>query len=89
MTNTYSRRYEFDSGKGVYDKIAENTKLKKIHGEIGDNLLIRGSLEDLILIEKVFNKGKETIKIHSKEPEGIQLELESIIGVNLSQYRTY
>ncbi len=89
MVNAYSRRFEIDFVKRVYDKIAGNIQLKKIHGEFGDNLLIRGSSENLILVERNSNKEKEIIKIHSKELEATQLKLESIIGISLSQYRIH
>ena len=87
MTNAYSRRYEVDSDKGVYDKLANSQNLKKIHGEIGDPLLIRGNSENLLLIERKNNK--EILKIHSKELEAMQSELEKITGVALSQYRIH
>ena len=81
--NSYSRRYEIDFNKGVYNKIAENSQFKKIYGEVGDPLLIRGNLKNLLLIERKNNNSKEIIKIHSNEPEIMQSELESIIGVKL------
>ena len=86
------RKYEFDFGKGIYKKIAESDKLKKIHGDVGDSILVRGSSRSLILIEKIeqgYNKGKEIIKVHSKEPEIMQSKLEKITGVGFSKYRTY
>ena len=88
MVDAYSRRYEVDFSKEVYNKIAKNTDLNKIHGEIGDSLLVRGSKKDLFLIEKNKN-GKEIIKIHSENPGVIQSQLENITGINLSQYRIF
>ncbi len=83
--NPYSRRYEIDFGNGVYDKIAENSDFKEICGKAGDSLLVRGEPENLFLIERKNNK--EILKIHSKEPEAVQSQLEKITGVALSQYR--
>lgn len=86
--NPYSRRYEIPSSKGVYDKIAENSPFKKIYGEKGDSLLIRGDLRNLLLIEKK-NNNKEILKIHSKEPQNIHSQLENLTGVDLSEYRLH
>ena len=82
-----SRRYEIDSDKEVYNKIANHPDLRKIYGEVGDSLFVGGSTENLFLIEKKNNK--EIIKIHSEKPAEIQLQLEKITGINLSQYRIY
>lgn len=87
--NPYSRRYEIDSNNGVYDKIANNSQFSKISGELGDALLVRGNLKDLLIVEKNKVNSKEIIKIHSKEPELMQSKLENITGVNLSQYRIH
>jgi len=87
-SNPYSRKYEIDSDKGIYTKIAENSVFKKIHGELGDNILVRGNLDDLLLIERR-NNNKEIIKIHSKEPQKIHSQLEDLTGVDLSKYRLY
>lgn len=87
--NPYSRKYEINFGNGVYSKIAKNADLKKIHGEIWDSLLVRGDPENLILVQRDFKNKKEIIKIHSKEPEAVQSQLEKITGVDLSQYRVH
>ena len=87
MADAYSRRYEIDFDKGVYDKIAESDQLKKIYGKAGDSILIRGDSENLLLIERDFNKKKEIIKIHSKDLDTIQSQLENISRLNLSQYK--
>lgn len=87
--DNYSRKYEVDFGNGVYDKIASNVELKVISGKTGDSFLVRGNSKDLLLIERKSSDGKEIIKIHSKEPQVMQSKLESITGVNLSQYRKY
>lgn len=85
--NSYSRRYEIDNG--VYDKVASHPDFKKIHGEIGDSLLVRKSGNGIFLIEKNHKTNKEIIKIHSEEPDAIQSRLEEITGVKLSQYRVH
>lgn len=90
MTNTenpYSRKYEFPSDRGVYNKVVGHPDFKKICGEVGDSLLVRGSSENLFLIERKDNK--EILKIHSNKPEAMQSQLENITGVVLSQYRKY
>lgn len=87
--NSYSRRYELDSNNGVYDKIANNSEFKKILGEVGDSLLVRGNLKDLLIVGKNKNTNKEIIKIHSIEPEQMQSKLENITGVKFSQYRIH
>lgn len=79
--------YEIELGNGVYDKIANHPDFKKICGEVGDSLLVRGSSENLFLIERKGNK--EILKIHSNKPEAIQSQLEKITGVELSQYRMH
>ena len=85
--NSYSRRYEVPFGKLVYGTIANN--LRKINGEYGNHILIRNSSEDLVLLKRDFNKKREIIKIHSKEPEKMQLRLESITGIKFSEYRIH
>ncbi len=85
--NPYSRRYEIDSVNGICDKIAENSDFKEICGKAGDSLLVRGEPENLFLIERKNNK--EILKIHSNEPKAMQSKLESITGINLSQYRVH
>ena len=85
--NAYSHRYEIPRDKGVYSKIAETSQFNKIYGKIGDSILVMGSSENLLLIERQENK--EIIKIHSKEPEAMKLKLENITGINFSQYRTH
>lgn len=85
--NAYSRRYEFEFGNGVYDKIANNSYFGEICGKAGDSLLVRGSQDNLFLIERNHKTNKEIIKIHSKELDEIQSKLEKITGVDFSQYR--
>ena len=85
--NDYSRKYEGEFGKLVYGKLANN--FNKIHGDYGDPFLVRGSPEDLLILERNFNIRKEVIKIHSKDPEATQLQLERITGTGFSQYRVY
>ncbi|MDP2672432.1 MAG: hypothetical protein Q8O84_01325 [Nanoarchaeota archaeon] len=86
--NSYSRKYEMPLPDGIYGKIVDS--LPKIHGVYPDHLFVRGSSknpEDLILIQRDYKKMKEIVKIHSKEPETVQLHLEKITGVKLSDYR--
>ena len=92
MTNIYgSRKYEFDFGKGVYDKILKSNQLKKILGGVGDSVFVRGSSKNLMLIQRIdknSNEGKEIINVHSEELETMQSELEKITGIDFSKYRT-
>ena len=89
MVNNYSRKYELDFDKVFYDKMAGNTNLEKIYGEIGDSLLVRGNPKNLVLIERNKNGKETTIKIHSENPGIIQSQLESITGMDLLKHRIY
>ena len=83
-TNEYSRRYEMDIPNGIYGKILDS--LPKISGEYPEHLFVRGSPEELVLIERNYNKMKEIVKIHSIDPEKTQSHLENITGVKFSKY---